>query len=338
MRQQTAGHRTTSHPGRALLRPQALVVVLILLVLFLRGEIGGIVSSDLLSGGASDDAAEVPVAPPASPTPSPTPARTPAQPPVPTSVPTLVPTSTLAPTVMPSPSPDPTPTPTPVPEPTVRPPAPPTGVDDEALIVQQGTSGRREVAITFDAGDGRGYTLEILDVLDRYDVRASFGVTGAWVEANPDLLLEIVERGHHVMNHTRSHRSWTGVSPGTEPLAPEERRQEVIDTQQIILDAAGYETAPFFRFPYGDYDRADLALLKELGYDYVMWWNCDSLAWMGSTAADIIERCGTDVAAPGMIVLLHVDPAADFEALPGLIETLQADGYDLVTLEEMIQP
>lgn len=194
------------------------------------------------------------------------------------------------------------------------------------------------MAITFDAGDGRGYTLEILDLLDRYGVKASFGVTGEWAETNPDLLREIIDRGHHVMNHTYSHRSFTGESPGTEPLTPEERRAEIVDTEEVIREIAGYEVAPYFRFPYGDYDRSDLALLKELGYDYTMWWGCDSLAWMGSTAEDIVQRCGVEQASPGAIVLLHVDPEADFKALPGLIETLQAGGYDLITLEQLIQP
>lgn len=194
------------------------------------------------------------------------------------------------------------------------------------------------MALTFDAGDGRGYTLEILDVLDDYGIKASFGVTGAWSEANPDLLREIVDRGHHVMNHTYSHRSFTGESPGTEPLTTEERRSEVIDTEQVILDITGYDVSPFFRFPYGDYEHADLAMLKELGYDYTVWWGCDSLAWMGRTAEDIVQRCGVEQAAPGAIVLLHVDPEADFNALPGLIETLQGSGYDLVTVEQLIQP
>ncbi len=254
--------------------------------------------------------------------------------------PTPVPPPTQAPTAPPSPTPAPSPTiaPTSTPAPTERPVAPPTGVEEESLIVVQAETGRREMALTFDAGDGRGYTLDILDVLDRYGVKASFGVTGEWAEANPDLLLEMIDRGHHVMNHTYSHRSFTGVPPGTERLTPEERRAEVMETEETIREISGYDVSPYFRFPYGDYDRSDLAMLKELGYDYTMWWGCDSLAWMGSTPEEIVQRCGVEEAAPGAIVLLHVDPEADFLALPGLIETLQGSGYDLVTLEELIQP
>ncbi len=317
-----------------LFRPQAIVVIFVALVVLSRGEVQWLSpaeSPELVASNAR------PIQKP--PTATPVATAIPTEPPV-------TPTSTVAPTTPPSPTatiiptPEPTLTPAPSPTPTstVRPGAPPTGVEDESLIVVQAGSGRMEMAITFDAGDGRGYTVEILDMLDAYGVKASFGVTGEWVESNPDLLMEIIDRGHHVMNHTYSHRSFTGVSPGTDPLTPEERQMEVIETEQIIREIGGYETAPYFRFPYGDYERADLTMLKELGYDYTMWWGCDSLAWMGSTPEDIVQRCGVEEAEAGAIVLLHVDPEADFLALPGLIERLQADGYELVTLEQLIQP
>ncbi len=181
--------------------------------------------------------------------------------------------------------------------------------------------------------------MEILDILDQYGVVATFGVTGEWATANPDLLQEIVSRGHQVMNHSYSHASFTGVSVGTPPLTEDQVRSEVLDTEQAIWEnSGGYEVGPFFRFPYGDYNGSQLAILKQLGYDYTIWWGCDSKAWMGHTADDIVQECGHDKIAPGLIVLLHVDPDPDFEALPRLIETYQAAGYDLVTVEQLIQP
>lgn len=313
-----------------MLRPQAIVVIFVALVVMSRGEVqwtSPAEAPELIASNATpiQPSSTLPLLETAMPTETPaTPTSTPAPTASPTPTPTLTPTSP--------------PTPAPTPTPTVRPVAPPTDVDDESSIVVQADSGRREMAITFDAGDGRGYTVEILDILDEYGVKASFGVTGEWAETNPDLLLEIIDRGHHVMNHTYSHRSFTGASPGTDPLTPDERRAEVVETEEIIREIGNYETAPYFRFPYGDYERSDLAMLKDLGYDYTMWWGCDSLAWMGNTPEDIVQRCGVGEAAPGAIVLLHVDPEADFLALPGLIETLQADGYELVTLEQLIQP
>lgn len=69
-----------------------------------------------------------------------------------------------------------------------------------------------EVALTFDAGADRGYAEAILDTLDEYGIKASFGITGHWAEENPDLVARMVEDGHMVFNHTWTHRSFTGFS------------------------------------------------------------------------------------------------------------------------------
>lgn len=263
------------------------------------------------------------------------------------SVATTVP-PTPAPTARPTPSPTPRPTPTAVRQPTAtrqpaareRPPAPDTGLDGTSLIVERGDSGRREAAFTFDAGEGPGHTEELLDILDEYRVKGSFGVTGEWVEQNPELARRIVDDGHMVINHTYDHRSWTGESTGDPPLTDDERRAEVQDTGRIIRDLTGYEAAPYFRFPYGAYDASSLELLAEAGYDYTLWWTCDTLGWDGYTGEEIVERCGPDAegGGPGAIILMHVVTDGDLAALPELLEEYVDDGYDIVTMEQMIQP
>jgi peptidoglycan/xylan/chitin deacetylase (PgdA/CDA1 family) len=316
----------------ALVRPQTIVVLAVVLVLLSRGE-GRFVSDahdDAAPGQAVAAATDAPLIAVASPTAPPVP---------PTQTPFRVSTPTAVPTVPPSPTPTPEPTATPEPVPTERPVAPPSNDDQYALVVTQPETGRQEVALTFDAGDGRGHTQEILDLLDEQHVVATFGVTGEWATANPDLLREIVARGHQVINHSYSHESFTGKSTGGPALTDDQAKSEILDTEQAIWEqSGGYEVGPYFRFPYGDYDGNLLAILKNAGYDYSIWWGCDSMAWAGHTAADIVQTCGHDKLAPGLIVLLHVDPDADFEALPGLIETYKAAGYDMVTVEQLIQP
>jgi peptidoglycan/xylan/chitin deacetylase (PgdA/CDA1 family) len=309
-----------------LLRSQTLVVLAVVLVLLSRGE--GRFISDAHDAATTAPAADtIGTAEVALASPTPPPSPTPSPPPTPTP----------APTVAPSPTPEPTPTPEPVP--TERPVAPPTGDDQYAVVVTQPDTGRQEVALTFDAGDGPGHTQEILDLLDRYGVVATFGVTGEWATANPELLREIVSRGHQVINHSYSHGSFTGHSSGGAALTPGQIKSEVLDTEQAIWEYGDhYEVRGFFRFPYGDYDAETLRVLKEIGYDYTIWWGCDSLAWNGHTAEQIVQSCGRDKLAPGLIVLLHVEPDADLAALPGLIETYRAAGYQMVTVEQLIQP
>ena len=313
------------HP---LLRPQTLVVLAVVLGMLAWGGDRFVADSgaDVDASLAADPQEPMIVIASASPTAEPTPPRLPTLGGATQTLPTPSPTPTVEPTVA-------------APTPTPRPEVPPSGNPDAAVVITQGQSGRQEVALTFDAGEGPGHTQDILDVLDQYGVVATFGVTGEWATANPELMREIVARGHQVMNHSYTHGSFTGTSPGTEPMTPEQMRQEVDDTDAAIRETTGgYDPRGFFRFPYGDYDDESLRVLKEAGYDYSLWWGCDSLAWMGNTAEEIVQLCGHDKLAPGLIVLLHVAQDADFGALPELIESYQASGYQMVTIEQLLQP
>jgi len=263
---------------------------------------------------------------------NPEPTRSP--PPTPTTEPTIAPSPTPSPTI------EPTPVPTEVPVATERPPPPRTG-QEQSLIVERGDSGRLEVAFTFDAGEGAGYTTEILDLLAENGLVGTFGVTGQWAEQNPELMLRIVDEGHQLLNHTYDHSSFTGVSPGTDALTDDARREQVASTERIIADVTGgYETSPYFRFPYGDYDAAALDLLGELGFAYTLWWSCDTRGWDGFTPDEIVALCGTEAekGGPGAILLMHVANENDWNALEPLIEDYLDAGYDFVTTEQLLQP
>ena len=258
--------------------------------------------------------------------------------PPPTALPTTEPT--IAPSPTPSPTIEPTPVPTEVPVATERPVPPQTG-QEQSLIVERGDSGRLEVAFTFDAGEGAGYTMEILDLLAEYGLAGTFGVTGQWAEQNPELMLRIVDEGHQLLNHTYDHSSFTGASPGTDALTDDARREQVESTERIIEDVTGgYVTSPYFRFPYGDYDAAALDLLGELGFAFTLWWSCDTQGWNGFTPDEIVALCGSDAdyGGPGAILLMHVANENDWNALEPLIEDYLDAGYDFVTTEQLLQP
>lgn len=309
--------------SNAVIRPQSLLVLVLLVAVILWGARSAGSGMDTGNPTPTLEPVDIAVAPSTA---------SPAKPPV--SRPTREPSST------PRPTEELTPSPTEAPVQTPRPPAPDTGLDGTSLIVERGESGRREVAFTFDAGEGAGHTAEILDILEGYGVKGSFGVTGEWVEQNPELARRIVDDGHMLINHTYDHRSWTGESTGGEPLTADERLSQVQETERIIEEVTGYETAPYFRFPYGAYDRAALDVLAEAGYDYTLWWTCDTLGWDGNSGEEIVELCGPDAekGGPGAIILMHVVTDGDLAALPGLIEEYIVDDYKIVTMEQMIQP
>jgi peptidoglycan/xylan/chitin deacetylase (PgdA/CDA1 family) len=222
---------------------------------------------------------------------------------------------------------------------TGRPPAPATDGSGLSQIIEGGSNGRKEVALTFDAGADAGYAEAILDILRDEGVRATFGMTGAWAEKNPVLIQRMVAEGHQLINHTWSHGSLTGANTGQPAMTYEQLADELASTEQIIRDLTGYELQPYFRPPYGDYDLTMLGYLYALGYPFSIWWTCDTRGWDGWSATKIFETC-TSVPLEDEIYLMHVGAAAvgDFEVLPTLISYYREQGYAFVSVEEMLQP
>ena len=214
----------------------------------------------------------------------------------------------------------------------------PENTTGRSIVIERGPEDKKYIALTFDAGEGRGYTEEILDLLKEHGLHASFGTTGQWARENPDLVNRILDEGHLLFNHSESHQSWTGVSPQTEPLTVEERTAEVQGAHDSVLEVADWNMQPFWRPPYGDMDAEGQELLASMGYDYTFWWTCDTLAWTGVSAEEIAASCAsdTDKGGPGAIILMHVAQEQDYLALEALIADYQSEGYEFVTLNMMI--
>ena len=235
----------------------------------------------------------------------------------------------------------PTLTPTPEVDATLR-PAPPNLPDDGtglSTVIESGPTYRQEIALTFDAGDDRGRAGEILDLLRDRGLVASFGVTGAWAEANPDLIERMVDEGHMLINHTYSHQSFTGQSTGTGDPGSDFRIEELQRTEDIVEEIAGYDLRPFFRPPYGDLGQQTLTDVASAGYGVTVMWTVDSLGWQeGATPDEVVTRV-LDGAAPGAILLFHVSTDfADYDALPEILDGLAEQDYTLVTVEQLLRP
>jgi len=220
-----------------------------------------------------------------------------------------------------------------------RPPAPAAPIDGMSLLVEGGSNGRPEVALTFDAGADRGYAEPILDLLRDEGLPATFGITGQWAEEHPDLIQRMVAEGHQLINHTWTHQSMTGVNGGLPPMTYDQLADELARTEQVVLDLTGYAMAPYYRPPYGDYSETTLQWLYELGYPFTIMWTCDSQGWKGWDAYQIFEYC-TQVPLEDEVVLMHVGAGAagDYEAMPLLIDHYRQQGHAFVTVEQMLQP
>jgi peptidoglycan/xylan/chitin deacetylase (PgdA/CDA1 family) len=216
------------------------------------------------------------------------------------------------------------------------PPAAPAPVGGLATVLRTGDTTRSSLALTFDAGSDAGNTAGILDLLASRGLHASFGVTGRWVEANPDLARRIVAEGHIIFNHTRDHQSFTGFSTGTAPLSRDQRLAELRDAADIIQRVTGVAPGPWFRPPYGDYDRSVQADVLAAGYPLVVMWSTDSLGWQGLDPPALVARVLRG-AEPGAIILFHVGAAStDAAALPAILDGIRDRNLRPVTIAELI--
>lgn len=192
---------------------------------------------------------------------------------------------------------------------------------------------RRVVALTFDGGSGAQAVASVLGTLDREGVRATFFLTGRFVETYPRATRRIARRGV-VGNHSMTHPHLTQLSAAAV-------RSELVDAESVIVSAVDRPAAPWFRFPYGDYDDRALRVVNGLGY-VAVGWTVDTLGWKGRTAGttdDVVDRC-LDRLQPGAIVLMHLGAAPDgstldADALPRLISAARAAGYDFVSIDAL---
>jgi peptidoglycan/xylan/chitin deacetylase (PgdA/CDA1 family) len=195
----------------------------------------------------------------------------------------------------------------------------------------------RQIALTYDAGADRGQAAYILDLLAEYGVKATFGMTGVWAEDNPDLVLRMVNEGHQLINHSWNHPSFTGASVSS-PLALTRaaRVSQLNQTEDFVRNLTGYDMAPYWRPPYGDINSSVLTDVYTAGFYVTVMWSCDTLAWAGVSEATILNRCMYP-ARSGAIILMHVGAdGLDWAASDNMIEYFLANGYELVTIEEML--
>jgi peptidoglycan/xylan/chitin deacetylase (PgdA/CDA1 family) len=188
------------------------------------------------------------------------------------------------------------------------------------------------VALTFDAGADDAGAPKIVAALSRARATATFFMTGRWAQLYPQWARRIAAH-YPIGNHTFDHRDVLG-------LTLPEVRGEVLSASSAIDRASGRPPIPLFRFPYGSSSASTLTLVNKLGYTAVGW-TVDTLGWegttMGQSLASVTART-LDHLEPGEIILMHVGAVPtdhstlDADALPGIIRTVRARGYQLVTL------
>jgi len=182
------------------------------------------------------------------------------------------------------------------------------------------------LSISFDASWGADKTIPILDILDKYEVKTTFFLVGGWVAQYPDMLKEIVARGHEIGNHSDTH-------PHMSQQSEADIRKELHNMSDKVEKLTGVRPT-LFRPPYGDYNNRVVTVSRAEGYECVQW-SIDSLDWKDRGTADIIKQCTYRV-EPGDIVLFHNDSNDIVNALPTVIEHYQQLGYTIIPVSEIL--
>lgn len=202
--------------------------------------------------------------------------------------------------------------------------------DGHSNIIVANRDAGKNVAITFDDGPSKKYTEKILDILNKYNVKATFFTVGKNAEENPELLRRIHQEGHEIGNHTYSH-------PQMRDLSVEEINSEIVKTQEIIYDITGI-TPVLFRPPGGYLSNNIVESAVSNKCTPVLWsWRQDTLDWKCPAVDSVVSTVITNI-RNGDIILFHdfnsgnsPTPCALEIIIPKLIDM----GYKMVTVSEL---
>lgn len=182
--------------------------------------------------------------------------------------------------------------------------------------------------LTFDEGYENGYTSKILDVLKEKNVKAVFFVTSYYLEKNPDLVKRMVDEGHVVGNHSKTHSSMPTLTSDMTKF-----KEEFSDVESKYKEITGLDMKKFFRPPMGYYSERSLAMTNDLGYKTVFWsfayddWDPEKQPEINYAKNKILDNLHN-----GSILLLHAVSKTNTEILGEVIDSARNSGYEFKLL------
>lgn len=201
----------------------------------------------------------------------------------------------------------------------------PTGINEiiTSVMNDEEMMENPRIAITFDDGPNPVYTPQLLDGLKERGAKASFFVMGKQAETYPELVRRMQEEGHLIGNHTYSH-----IQLGKNNR--EKFKEELVKTNELLLEITG-EEVQFVRPPYGSWDKSletELTMLPVL-------WTIDPMDWCSSNVSGIVKKV-TSKAKENAVILMHDEYSSSVTAALEIVDILQKQGYEFVTVDEFL--
>lgn len=184
----------------------------------------------------------------------------------------------------------------------------------------------RQIAITFDAAWGSDKTEKIIEILKENDISATFFLVGMWVDSNEELTKKLSDEGFEIGTHSNTHPDMTKLSSAQMEL-------ELQESKKKIENVTG-KMVTLFRAPYGAYNNNLISVCERLNLQTIQW-DVDSLDWKGISASTITSNIIKKVDS-GSIILCHNNADYIVEALPSIISTLKARGFEFVHVSDLL--
>lgn len=190
-----------------------------------------------------------------------------------------------------------------------------------------GDTSKKVLYLTFDAGYDNGVLEEIIQVLDEKNIKASFFITGDFINRFSDLVIKLEKSGHLLCNHSYSHKS-------INKMTKDEIKEDIEKLEKTYYDLTKKEIAKYFRPPKGDFDKESLMNVSNLGYKSIFWsmahfdWDTNKQLSVEKTEKIVLDNLHN-----GAIILMHSVSISNARSLPNIIDKAIEQGYrfDLLT-------
>ena len=201
-----------------------------------------------------------------------------------------------------------------------------TSLSERKLPIYSVETQDKKIAVTFDAAWEANDTDQLIAILKKHNAKATIFCLGDWAKKNPQAVLKFHKAGHEIGNHSYSHPLFSRVSG-------EKTKEELQLCNEEIKKITG-TTPKICRAPSGDYNNESLEICEKMNMKMIQW-DCDSLDWKKLSVDEMYSRITSKV-QNGSILLFHNGVENTPEALDKILTKLEKDGYEFVTVSELI--
>jgi len=187
------------------------------------------------------------------------------------------------------------------------------------------------IYLTFDEGTVENYVDEIVDVLNKNNVKATFFLCGGFMKAKPELIKKISESGHSVGNHTANHATMPDLASRSNF---EKYLKQIKDNEKIYEDITGQKMDKVYREPKGEYSYRSLQIVHDLGYK-TFFWSADHYDFAHQVSKEKTLQELEKRYHNGAIYLLHSTNKGNYEALDDFIKNMKKLGYSFGLVKDI---